>query len=406
MEGVALALEACADHALNKRRSLGIDAADALDTCLSRTRNGTMETQIPRDSCDELTDTDDASSADEKSVIRCTSGKEAGLDPWELSENSEHKSPMGIEACAASHDRKVLLWMKAHMKQHESDSEPHFNSMPLLQCLPFSVQTSLSEVSTKASTRSSDLSRESLASETDAKDQGESQTMMLRNIPNRSTCAAIAQRLLDCGFGGTYDLLYVPIDRTTGNLNYGYAFVNFRQSSAGSRFAAMFNGKRAQELFPNTSSDKILKVMLATVQGRDAYLKRLRSMVWPAGSDAWRPLVYDDDGQPIQLPIARPSLPSQPMNRIRSSSVFKTGCPSTLRAAAPEFMPNACGQHVLFTDTDDDILDPHFVGLPAYIELAPDRDKDILDPHFPYLPAYPFPDASSLPIPCIAGCGE
>jgi hypothetical protein len=177
--------------------------------------------------------------------------------------------------------------------------------------------------------------------------------------------------------------LYVPIDRATGNLNFGYAFVNFRQSAVSSRFADMFNDKSAKELFPNTSSDKVLKVTLATVQGRDAYLKRLSSMVWPAGSDAWRPLVYDDDGRPIQLPTARPSLAGQPASRPRSSSACKAGYPSQLRADAPEFLPTAGGQNAMLTD----------------------RDEDILDPDLACLPAYPFPDASSLPIPCIAGCG-
>jgi len=401
---MALALEACADDAFNKRHPHGIEVADAFDRCMLRARSVTVETQIPHDCCDELVDTDDPSSADEKSVIRCTSGPEASQDPWEMLENSEHQSPLSTEACAVSHDRIVLLRIREHMSQHESDSEPHINSMSLPRCLRFGVKSSLSEVSTKASIGSEDLSRKSLANETDAEDQVnnslESQTMMLRNIPNRTTCAAIARRLLACGFGGTYDLLYVPIDRTTGNLNLGYAFVNFRQSAASSRFADMFNNKSAKELFPASCSDKVLKVSLATVQGRDAYLDRLSSMVWPTGSDAWRPVVYDDDGRPIRLPTARPSLPTQPANIPRASFACKTGCPSALRADAPKFMATAGGQNMMLPDRDGDILDPHFPRLPAYIKLATDRDEDSRDPHFACLPAY-----VELANPCLAGCG-
>jgi len=107
-------------------------------------------------------------------------------------------------------------------------------------------------------------------------------------------------------------------------------------------------------------------------------------MVWPVGSDAWRPLVYDDDGRQIELPTARASLLCQPATKPRSASAGTPAhCSSQLRADAPEFMPTASGQNLVGSDTEVDILDPHFTPVPAY----------------------PFPDASSLPIPCIAGCG-
>merc|ERR550532_3774127 len=133
-------------------------------------------------------------------------------------------------------------------------------------------------------------------------------TIMLRNIPNRSTCAAITQQLEAHGFGGAYDLVYVPIDRSSGNLNLGYAFVNFRLEAACSRFRDAFHGKCAQVLFPNSSSDKVLSIAFATAQGRDAYLTRLSSFVWPAGSDAWQPLILDDCGQRMKLPAGQPSM--------------------------------------------------------------------------------------------------
>merc|ERR1719433_935204 len=131
-------------------------------------------------------------------------------------------------------------------------------------------------------------------------------TVMLRNIPNRCSCAAIAQQLEAHGFVGAYDLVYVPIDRTTGNLNLGYGFVNFRLDADYSRFKDAFHGKCAKVLFPNSSSDKVLTVALASVQGRDAYLKRLSSFVWPAGTDAWQPLIFDDNGRRVALPAGRP----------------------------------------------------------------------------------------------------
>merc|ERR550534_3042862 len=143
-------------------------------------------------------------------------------------------------------------------------------------------------------------------------DSPKQSTIMLRNIPNRSSCAAITQQLEAQGFGGSYDLVYVPIDRTTGNLNLGYAFVNFRENADCSRFRDAFHGKCAKVLFPNSSSDKVLIIALASVQGRDPYLTRLSSFVWPAGSHDWQPLIFDDNGRRIKLPVGQPgaSLPA------------------------------------------------------------------------------------------------
>jgi len=167
-------------------------------------------------------------------------------------------------------------------------------------------------------------------------DSPKQSTIMLRNIPNRSSCVIIAQQLEAHGFGGAYDLVYVPTDKTTGNLNLGYAFVNFRKDVDCSRFRDAFNGKCAKALFPNSSSDKVLIVALASVQGRDAYWKRLSSFVWPAGTEPWQPLIFGDDGRRIRLPVGRPRNNSEGTAAAACTASHNS---SILRAEAPEFVP-------------------------------------------------------------------
>mmetsp|Transcript_30379 Transcript_30379/g.87004 ORF Transcript_30379/g.87004 Transcript_30379/m.87004 type:complete len:412 (-) Transcript_30379:73-1308(-) len=100
---------------------------------------------------------------------------------------------------------------------------------------------------------------------------------MMRNIPKRCTRASITQLLDLAGFKGEYDLVYVPISRSTCS-NLGFAFVNFCNVLASFRFACQFHGVPVKDLFPASGSDKILGVLHAALHIRAAYARL--SQLW------------------------------------------------------------------------------------------------------------------------------
>lgn len=69
-------------------------------------------------------------------------------------------------------------------------------------------------------------------------------TVILRNIPDDYTRAALLQTLITAGFGERIDFLYLPLNFGTNQI-FGYAFINFVQPDDALRFLAHFQGFRA-----------------------------------------------------------------------------------------------------------------------------------------------------------------
>jgi hypothetical protein len=90
-------------------------------------------------------------------------------------------------------------------------------------------------------------------------------TLMLCDIPCRTTEDILIQTLATLGFAGTYDLLYLPLKQRSSQHrgNLGYAFVNFKLPQDASRFAATF----VNFAFPNTQSKKLSYAKPAACQG-------------------------------------------------------------------------------------------------------------------------------------------
>jgi len=126
-------------------------------------------------------------------------------------------------------------------------------------------------------------------------------TIMLRNIPNKYTQDALLVELAEHLF--FIDFFYLPID-FRNQCNLGYAFLNFKDGSAATRFQNMFDGNRLAR-FPQ--SPKVLAVHLARVQGLQQNVKRLRnSSVMGVLTDDCKPLLFED-GEAKLLPIGPPA---------------------------------------------------------------------------------------------------
>lgn len=94
-------------------------------------------------------------------------------------------------------------------------------------------------------------------------------TVMIRNIPNRYTQKELIAELEDLGLAGTFDFLYIPLDKGTMS-NVGYAFVNFIQDTCAEKCMTSFQNYRFRR--HRKISGKIAAISVAHIQGLDANL--------------------------------------------------------------------------------------------------------------------------------------
>lgn len=148
-------------------------------------------------------------------------------------------------------------------------------------------------------------------------------TVMLRNIPNKYTQDMLTAKLYKLGYKGEVDFLYLPVD-FKNKCNVGYAFLNFRKSSACTRFANEFHGAKSWEKLPGFRSRKVCEVSAARFQGCDENVARLQSspvMVQLTAKPEWMPQIFDEDGEVLEFPT--------------TSHGNGTPCSTTKKDAAP-----------------------------------------------------------------------
>lgn len=94
-------------------------------------------------------------------------------------------------------------------------------------------------------------------------------TLMIRNIPNRYSQRELIAEFEDLGFAGSFDFLYIPLDKVTMS-NVGYAFVNFIDHKWAEKCIdtlQTYRFKRHRKV-----SGKVAAVSVAHIQGLEANL--------------------------------------------------------------------------------------------------------------------------------------
>ncbi|CAE8671037.1 unnamed protein product [Polarella glacialis] len=85
---------------------------------------------------------------------------------------------------------------------------------------------------------------------------------MLRHIPCRYTQGSLLMEIDQLGFAGAYDFFYLPMD-TRNKTSVGYAFINFTDPVAATRFMRVMDEYR----FQRHLSEKIAEASPAQLQG-------------------------------------------------------------------------------------------------------------------------------------------
>lgn len=111
--------------------------------------------------------------------------------------------------------------------------------------------------------------------------EGPPTTMMIRNIPNRYTQRELIRELETLGFTGTFDFLYLPIDKGT-MCNVGYAFVNFTDHSWAQRCMQVFENYHFKK--NRKARGKIATVSVAHIQGLEANVRHYENSAVTGGA--------------------------------------------------------------------------------------------------------------------------
>ncbi|ORX39804.1 RNA recognition motif 2-domain-containing protein [Kockovaella imperatae] len=148
-------------------------------------------------------------------------------------------------------------------------------------------------------------------------------TVMIKDVPNKLSRNELIGILNDVVPGG-FDFVYLRFD-FKNHCNVGYAFVNFVSVKSLYEFHVAKVGKR-WNLF---SSEKVLQICYATIQGKQALINKFRNSAVMDVIEEWRPQIFYSSGTRQGLPEPFPES-DNPAQRYRSTAarLFSLSNPS------------------------------------------------------------------------------
>jgi len=126
-------------------------------------------------------------------------------------------------------------------------------------------------------------------------------TLMLRNLPSCFSREGLLETLDFCGFAGTYDFVYLPIDFHSG-AGLGYCFVNMVNSQQAEALISQLQGFSD---WKGSTSQKVLDVCWSDPhQGLDMLIDRYRNSRVMHGSvpDHYKPVLFENG---VRVPFPR-----------------------------------------------------------------------------------------------------
>mmetsp|Transcript_69463 Transcript_69463/g.175107 ORF Transcript_69463/g.175107 Transcript_69463/m.175107 type:complete len:212 (+) Transcript_69463:1-636(+) len=124
-------------------------------------------------------------------------------------------------------------------------------------------------------------------------------TIVLQALPKAYTRDMVEDMLVNNGFLGHFNFLYLPCDFVTGS-SFGYAFVNMVTAQKATECFLRFNGFNSWVVH----SDRVCEVVLATTQGVCENIERYRNspVMHHHVPESLKPVILNDNGLHLVFP--------------------------------------------------------------------------------------------------------
>jgi len=231
---------------------------------------------------------------------------EGGIDAAQASLDMNWMLP-STGADAASIEEQMMLYNQQWMMMQCGADFDYTNSMPN-QC--WGAEWPCSESTTSGPSDSSEGND----------GQEWRTTVMLRNLPTEMTREMLLKMLDERGFYGLYDLVYLPVDFSTGS-GLGYAFVNSCLPAGVKRLWNTFDGL---DKWP-VECDRVCTVSWSDPhQGLASHIERYQNspVMHPDVPDEWKPALFMY-GMRVEFPLPTKKIKAPKVRSKKASTETK-----------------------------------------------------------------------------------